>query len=605
MKARFCWFVLALMMVKSICAMEYVGARSGEMTFIWNESLLDELGLRAPHNTVGLEDNSTLRLRAEEGHLLGLADGYMALQEGLQLRNERDDLLATGLRLRAKGAGYFAAVITDSEGNEWFTLDHGHPLLDKSTSRLTWRYLDLRIGRDLAQRLGRRALRGQPIASVHIQIQLQNALSKPKALAACLNPVWPNPPQSYADVQLSDMAAVDYLRCIGCDGPGGSQGGSMVFAPSANLENVGETDVPWHTKYSGQFPPYNNDQHPILVWSMYRWNGDGTFEQIAKSGAKHAFATENAGCTCTDYQVLAPGCHDEYPSGSNDIPSNINPPPSTADGYGLGPRGDIVPRNAIWAACGSSYDPNCDGNPADFTRYDLYGYRSVLTERQIDPAQNPGARYFVDAWYLVRDEGNIYNNMGSREVFPQFGGIIWNFNNGLGPFVRGPTLDRWRPADSTNFANRTMSEARGRVQLVSSVRALAGGEYRYRYALLNQDFTTGVLGGVPNYPSVTNNVGISGFNIPLPSQAALLSSRVQDGDTNSANDWPSQRLSASLRFAQTQGNYLDWGTMMSFELLTDLAPIAGNLQVLTFNGENLQIVGLVPDASAIFSNDFE
>jgi hypothetical protein len=229
----------------------------------------------------------------------------------------------------------------------------------------------------------------------------------------------------------------------------------------------------------------------------------------------------------------------------------------------------------------------------------------VLTERQIDPAQNPGARYFVDAWYLVRDEGNIYNNMGSREVFPQFGGIIWNFNNGLGPFVRGPTLDRWRPADSTNFANRTMSEARGRVQLVSSVRALAGGEYRYRYALLNQDFTTGVLGGVPNYPSVTNNVGISGFNIPLPSQAALLSSRVQDGDTNSANDWPSQRLSASLRFAQTQGNYLDWGTMMSFELLTDLAPIAGNLQVLTFNGENLQIVGLVPDASAIFSNDFE
>jgi hypothetical protein len=216
MKARFCWFVLALMMVKSICAMEYVGARSGEMTFIWNESLLDELGLRAPHNTVGLEDNSTLRLRAEEGHLLGLADGYMALQEGLQLRNERDDLLATGLRLRAKGAGYFAAVITDSEGNEWFTLDHGHPLLDKSTSRLTWRYLDLRIGRDLAQRLGRRALRGQPIASVHIQIQLQNALSKPKALAACLNPVWPNPPQSYADVQLSDMAAVDYLADQWC-----------------------------------------------------------------------------------------------------------------------------------------------------------------------------------------------------------------------------------------------------------------------------------------------------------------------------------------------------------------------------------------------------
>ena len=44
----------------------------------------------------------------------------------------------------------------------------------------------------------------------------------------------------------------------------------IAVAPSATLKNVGVTDIPWHGKFSGNFPPYNNDQHPYLAWNMYR-----------------------------------------------------------------------------------------------------------------------------------------------------------------------------------------------------------------------------------------------------------------------------------------------------------------------------------------------
>ena len=122
------------------------------------------------------------------------------------------------------------------------------------------------------------------------------------------------------------------------------------MVPDATVGNVGVTEVPWHEKFSGNFPPYDNDQHPYLVWNMYRLS-NGVMEQIGISPLKHAFLTINNGCTCSDFHILGVGCNDTYGVLNND---------SLGD---LTLRPEITAYTGIWKRCGSIFDPDCDGLP--------------------------------------------------------------------------------------------------------------------------------------------------------------------------------------------------------------------------------------------------
>lgn len=159
-------------------------------------------------------------------------------------------------------------------------------------------------------------------------------------------------------------------RCNGCTGAGGN--GQAVFTPSSTLRNNvnnGSTsatiagdplgtsaalyaaDIPWYSKFSGNFAPYNNDQHPYLIWNLYRLNRDGSIDQIGRSGVKHAFLTLNTNCIENpgDSHILGRGCANVYSVSNNDSNS------------ALGPRSEIVPASNVWGRCGSVYDTNCDG----------------------------------------------------------------------------------------------------------------------------------------------------------------------------------------------------------------------------------------------------
>jgi hypothetical protein len=87
-------------------------------------------------------------------------------------------------------------------------------------------------------------------------------------------------------------------------------------------------------------PPYGNDQHPYLIWNLYRTNSDGRLEQIGRSGVKHAWLTTNGSCLDStaehDSHILGRGCLDTYGTGNNDTSSD------------LGPRSEIVPATGIW-----------------------------------------------------------------------------------------------------------------------------------------------------------------------------------------------------------------------------------------------------------------
>ncbi|MDP1270723.1 hypothetical protein, partial [Klebsiella pneumoniae] len=91
-------------------------------------------------------------------------------------------------------------------------------------------------------------------------------------------------PQDPADVMLIELT--------GESRPVNGGGTDRIVIPTARLQNSGAADVPWYRQFTGTFPPYNNDQHPYLMWNLYQ-EKDGRFTQIAASALKHAFYTTN------------------------------------------------------------------------------------------------------------------------------------------------------------------------------------------------------------------------------------------------------------------------------------------------------------------------
>ena len=164
-------------------------------------------------------------------------------------------------------------------------------------------------------------------------------------------------------------------------------------------------------------PPYKNDQHPFLIWNLYRFNADGSIEQIGRSGVKHAFVTINAGCldSCNQFaHSLGRGCGDTYGSGNNDSPGDM--------GAALGNRAGHRHLGPLRLDLG----------------FGLHGHTSTATattrgrsacrshESQIDPAANPGATYMMDSWYIAREDINIYNSMATITGTPHYASNQWS-----------------------------------------------------------------------------------------------------------------------------------------------------------------------------------
>ncbi|MBK7147159.1 MAG: hypothetical protein IPH76_18935 [Xanthomonadales bacterium] len=72
----------------------------------------------------------------------------------------------------------------------------------------------------------------------------------------------------------------------------GNSSARVYFAPSASLQNIGSADVPWNdwinAGYSAPLAPYNNRQHPLLTWSLYRVAADGSIDQGHRSRRRRA-----------------------------------------------------------------------------------------------------------------------------------------------------------------------------------------------------------------------------------------------------------------------------------------------------------------------------
>jgi hypothetical protein len=615
-----------------------VETRGGRVGFLWNDGLLAMLGMvRTPSlgespkpgehwATLQLAPTSKLLIDADSVAVRAIAGGEARVSGGFAFSLGGRTVLWEDVSLRVRAGPAPRIDFIGGDGKAWFYLDQlMYGSTDDQGAFAVWTS-DMRVAPALARLLGDPGASGLAVAEVWIESPYAKPLAagRPKG-----SPKWPGTPApvgvyeadvftTYFDAQLSRcrLSTADDATSFGCDGPG-PDNGVVVFTPNSMLRNninngtplasvpgdplgtsssLYTADVEWETKFNNTVAgPYPSpDQHPYLIWNLFRVDGDGRIRQIGVSGVKHAFFTINVSdpgfpeCDgANGGHVLGIACSDTYSTGNNDSSAS------------LGPRSELIPATGVWGRCGSIYDPGCTGTNTNQVPNTLYGSRMRVREQDLATAGNPN--FLFESWYLVRDDVNIWNTVATRPV-----AITWNPNatpiprwsvaNQLhpgttNPIVLGPAIDRWVAQDRAGLSyvtrsNTTLDVAEGHAKVAVKVVNLGAGQYRYDYVVQNMDFARAVTSGTEGAPGsqglrVLRNDGFSAFRVPRDPDAAVVSTSFSDLDSDAGNDWAVTVGADYVEWrAASVANSLDWGTLYAYSVVSDRAP-SGDLQSAT------------------------
>jgi hypothetical protein len=587
-------------------------AWGGQIGIRWNRDLLTNIGVtvgNAPtgklatqdfrrHEWFDLRQSAGLQFTVYNAALRQFTGGSVQMRGGfvLELRDgTRIDLRDLSLRARSDGSNILDLV--GGDGKAWFYSDSLMFRLADNERGLAVKSANLRMSQALANRIGVPEAAGWNLGDIAMNTEIFVQGADSITGRSCSPYPWPGVavPNEPGAVYLADlfMQATQYdpVGCERtttggtCDGAGGTDGIASV-APNSTLRNnvdngtleptisgdpLGTStalwtgNVAWNEMFSGNNPPYSNDQHPFLIWNMYRFNADGTVEQIARSGVKHAFLTINAGCLddCNNFDNLGRGCGDTYGSGNNDSPGD------------MGPRSEIVPATGIWGRCGSIWDPNCTGtnhgnNNTSWTQ------RLQVHESQIDPLANVGATYMMESWYIARDDIDIYNSMATITGTPHFAGSTWSLN-GQSSYKLGPAIDRWvsPTAPAPGSLNSELATSEGHSKVAVKVTDLGNGTWRYDYAVENLDYARAVIQAPDNGPDprVLSNKGFDSFTVPIPSGANVSVTAFHNGTLDATGAWTPAVGASSVTWSAGSSPTLDWGSMYTFSLTVNARPL--------------------------------
>ncbi len=551
--------------------------------------------------------SGSIEFRTLDRQFDGFIGGSLQVQGGyvLTLPRGAGTVNLTDFRLRPNATNPMRLDVVSQDGRAWFYIDRLMYEIVGQGRILAIYTADMRMTAALASRIGVPAMADQSVGDLEILTELQVADGPNPVLIPYADPNpshWhrdPVPGQPAGTIYQADLFMQNFsIVRKRQEGVSGNEGtGRIVFAPSSTLKNnvnngtaqptvpgqgdlstssaLWTADIPWRRKFSGNFAPYANDQHPYLIWNMYRINANGSIEQIARSGVKHAWLTTNGNCApgeSHDGQILGRSCSDTYSDGNNDANQDLSV------------RSEIIASTNQWGRCGSIFDPGCVGsNTNQYPSDDGYVRRMVVHEQQISPTRNPGATYLFDSWYLARQDINIYNSQASQWVTPTFSGSAWNLGNVSG-YKLGSVTDRWVSENvptGTAVANKELANDEGHAKLAVRVTDLGNGTWRYDYALHNLDFGRAVTQGAEPNLRVLSNKGFDRFAVPLPAGAVVSANWFSDGDVEAANDWTASVGSDQVAWTAPAGNTLDWGTLYSFSITVNKPPVAslGELHV--------------------------
>ena len=440
-------------------------------------------------------------------------------------------------------------ALVANDGRILFWADHMHFTVDRTLGQIRMFNLDLRLAPEAARALGSEEYTDLGVAVMELAgpVFIPGPPDTPEG--ACVNPNWGLPDND------TSMISIGSLQQVAAD----AATGRIAVAPDATVGNVGVTDVPWHEKFSGSFPPYNNDQHPFLVWNMYRLS-NGVMEQIGISPLKHAFLTINSNCACDPGNILWVGCQDTYGFVNND---SIND---------LTLRPEVTAFTGVWKRCGSIFDPDCNGvENSPPPRSNPMDRRMAVATADFGVV---GATYYIDAWYIVRDDTNIFNQ-GWRTISPHLVGSNWVFTP-LGNMNIGVVIDQWvNPANpGPNAQSVPINTSLGRLRLVAKAFDLGGGQWRYEYGVQNFDFD-------PRIKSLT---------VPLPPGVSVTNPGFHDPDQDPSNDWTATITPNSITFqAPTAAATQDYDSLFNFRFTVNAAPSAAGGTVVSMRAQEVRM----------------
>ena len=595
-------------------------AENGEASIEFNATLLDSLGITVGQldrrgQATGTSANTAMRWALNGRYAFDAPGDYatrfheasLKLLGGLQLRAEKRRVAVRDLSIEPNKANTLEFGLFDARGQLWFTATHAHHHV--RGAKLELKNMDLRAGPAFDRWFAVSEFRGAVLGTLNIESPLIRRAAKSE-IKSCAVPNWPNTPGApdgglwRADVLLENMNTLQGGGCTGgCDGLGGAGVGRVKFTPSASLRNsnnANTAEVPWYQMFSEISPPHNNDQHPYLLWNVYRLDPSGRFVQIARSGVKHAFYTVNTNCaqTCNSQgRILGRGCGDVYGTSNNDTAS------------ALGARSEIVPALGIWGRCGSTHDPACLGTRSS-PPLGAFEVRALALEGELDPSVNVGSQFYFDGWYVVRDDINIFNTMGSQSFTPSYNASTWAATS-LTPFVRGATIDRWvSPTNpGANAFSSLIVSADGQIKTAVRAIDLGQGRWRYHYAVMNFDFARATITGNAPNTRVTDNRGLVAVSFGKGADVTIENLAFFDGDGVASNDWSAAISATEIEFRRDTGNDLSWGSMYSFSFEALAAPTFGRVELVAARGtpQRLSHITLTPGGTepALFASAFD
>jgi hypothetical protein len=317
--------------------------------------------------------------------------------------------------------------------------------------------------------------------------------------------------------------------------------------------NIGDTNLPWFA---------NSTQHPVIASQAYRLK-NGRFEQLGMSWVKHGWGalTDSLCCTCINpgnFELLGVGCSDPYDSGLNGDQNGLNQGGGVIVA-GLGPRSQV---NAFNGAFSWPYATIGQSGDAIYKRLQI-------PMADLDPAQNAGALYFGECFYVTPHDAQAGNGLNSAS-HRRF--TVGSFSNGSYTLAWTGTTQRELPAIYAWKANDplvTIVNAdvpnEGRFVLAYRVTDNGNGTWHYEYALYNHNSHRSGSGfhvPVPSAISVTN----LGFrDVPYHSGDGVLIGTNYDG-----TDWTGSRSGNLVNWTllatedASNGNALRWGTLYNF-----------------------------------------
>ena len=331
--------------------------------------------------------------------------------------------------------------------------------------------------------------------------------------------------------------------------------------------NIGDDLLQWQA--------LPNNQHPVIAQNMYRLMND-RIEQIGQAWVKHGFLAINNGicgtCDGNVGSVLGVGCSDPYST-------NLNSGPN------LGSRSAINPVTGFF-----------DGATANDHAGHVHSAIAHGLQVRHDDLAIPGARYFVEGFYITPDDaaaGNGNNNASYREVQVTGSSTNWAFANVGATVEQAPAIFAW---DGASFAIQDSWPDDGRLIVAYKTTDLGGGQYHYEYALHNMNGDRGIQS--ISVPIGTANVTNAGFYV-VPAHDEGYAEDPSNEPWTSSIDMGLLNWSTLTFDTDPNTSALRWGTMCNFWFDADVAPVPSAVSMDRFKpGPGADVVFARIDAPA-------